>query len=81
MSDTDAPRLKRDWVGRKVRTRRELRNGMGVIPAGTVAIVTYNRSGLSLSTDPCGSCGVRVLINRVPEHDVELLPKPSGDAP
>lgn len=77
--DVETPRLKRDWVGRKVRTRRELRNGMGIIPAGTVVTVTSNHSGLSLSTDSCGSCGVRVLISKVPERDVDLLPKTSDD--
>ena len=71
--DPKLPRLKRDWVGRTVRTKRELRNGMMSIPAGTIAEVTYNRAGLELSTQPCDSCGVRIFIKRVPEHDVELL--------
>ncbi len=68
------PKLKRDWVGRKVRTRRELRNGYVTIPVGTVCTVTYNHSGLSLSTDACGACGVQCHIAKVPEHGVELLP-------
>jgi hypothetical protein len=71
--DPKKPRLKRDWVGRTVRTRRELRNGMITIPAGTIAEVTYNRAGLELSTTSCESCGVRVFIRGVAEHDVDLL--------
>jgi hypothetical protein len=68
------PRLKRDWVSRQVRTKRDLRNGNLFIPKGTVCTVTYNHSGLSLETAGCSACGVRVYITKVPEHDVELLP-------
>ena len=68
------PRLKRDWIGRKVRTLRELRNYWGMIPAGTVCAVDDNHSGLRLATEPCDHCGVKIYISRVPESDVELLP-------
>lgn len=63
-----------DWVGKRVRTRYELRNGLMVIPKGTVCEVTYARSGLSLKTEACGCCGVAVYIKRVPASDVELVP-------
>lgn len=68
------PRLKRDWIGRQVRTRVELRNGLVIIPVGTVCTVSDNHSGLRLRSEPCGSCGVRVVISKVPERDVVLLP-------
>lgn len=68
------PKLKRDWVGRQVRTKRVMRNGNVSFPAGTVCTVTYNRAGLSLETEPCGACGVRIYITKVGELDVELLP-------
>jgi len=71
--DDQRPRLMRDWVGRTVRTRRELRSGMLAIPKGTVATVTYNRAGLTLSTEPCGHCGVGIYITKVPLGDVDLL--------
>lgn len=75
MSDSvKKPKLKRDWKGRKVRTLRDLRNGWGVIPAGTVFEVRENWAGLNLLGDRCTCCGLRASINRVPEHDVELLP-------
>jgi len=74
MVATDAkPRLKRDWIGRKVRTLVELKNGYVRIPAGTVMTVTYSRAGLSLESDPCEHCGVRASVNRVSERGVELL--------
>jgi hypothetical protein len=72
--DTVALRLKGDWVGRRVRTRIELRNGNVRIPAGTVMTVEGNRSGLRLETSPCPHCGVSVYIRSVWEGDVELLP-------
>jgi len=69
------PRLKRDWVGRKVKTLRELRNGNTLVPAGTVMEVSRNHSGLWLMTDGCSHCGVRVFITKVPMSDVELMPR------
>lgn len=72
---SEIPKLKRDWVGRRVRTRRELRSGMMQIPADTILTVESNRSGLTLSTQPCEHCGVRIFVRRVPESDVELLPR------
>jgi hypothetical protein len=69
------PRLKRDWIGRKVRTRREIRNGLGSVPAGTVMNVTDNRAGLALETKKCDCCGVRFYVRRVAEADVDLLPE------
>lgn len=71
--DPKSPRLKRDWVGRMVRTKRELRNGNMTVSAGTVAKVTQYYRGLRLESEPCERCGVGVHIARVPEHDVELL--------
>lgn len=67
------PKLKRDWVGRQVRTQHVLRNGVTEIPAGTVLRVVGNRSGLKLISAPCAHCGVRVYITRVAESDVVLL--------
>lgn len=69
------PKLKRDWVGRRVQTLIELRNGWGVIPAGTVLMVDRNHAGLALISDPCDHCGLAVSIRRVPESAVELLPE------
>lgn len=69
------PKLKRDWRGRLVRTLKEMRNGWGVIPAGTVLTVDENRAGLRLSGESCATCGMQPTINRVREHDITLLPK------
>ncbi|KKN36053.1 hypothetical protein LCGC14_0777480 [marine sediment metagenome] len=76
------PKLKRDWIGRRVRALRALSHGRFVdgrshhmaIPEGKILTVTHSWNGLTLRTDPCPSCGVRLFITRVSEHDVELLP-------
>lgn len=72
-----APKLMRDWVGRKVRNNRELNNGLGRYPIGTEWRVTYNRAGLSLEADPCSCCGIQAYIRGVPLNWVDLLPRTS----
>lgn len=71
--DAKKPRLKRDWVGRRVMVQRKLRNGYVSILAGTVMMVRRNYSGLQLEGDHCGKCGIAPSITKVPEHDVRLL--------
>lgn len=68
------PKLKRDWIGRKVRALRALSNGNLAIPEGKILTVKRYWKGLTLVTDGCPNCGVRLFITRVSEHDVELLP-------
>ena len=68
-----APKLKKDWVGLKVVTLREIRNRLTIIPAGTECIVEKNYGGLRLSTKPCKCCGVGIFITKVPEEDVDII--------
>jgi hypothetical protein len=83
VAEVERPRLKREWKGRHVVTRVELRNGWGVVPAGTRMVVDENRrastrtpGSLALSTEKrCECCGLRAIINGVRELDVELLPE------
>lgn len=72
------PKLKRDWVGRQVRTLRELRNGNENIRVGTVLTVKENRGGLHLVSERCPHCGVSVYIRGVPEWHVQLLAAPDA---
>lgn len=60
--------------GRMVRTLRDLKNGWGVIPRGTIATIAGKQGGFSLQSEPCPCCGMRVSISKVPYTDVELLP-------
>jgi hypothetical protein len=72
MKNTPPPgrRLVSDWLGMRVKTTAEMRNGMTVIPAGLNATVEGISGGLILRGDPCTCCGVQVLIRRVPSSDV-----------
>jgi hypothetical protein len=65
----------RDWVGRTVRTRRELRTGQVTVPTGTVATVSHAYGGLMLLGKPCEHCGIRLRMRRVPLDAVDLLPE------
>ena len=55
------------------RTKRTLRNGMMEIPPGTVVRVDGKHGGLSLIADPCGTCGIKVSINRVQPSDIDVV--------
>jgi hypothetical protein len=62
-----------EWKGVAVRTLRELRNGVVVIPAGTICRIYRKQGGFALETDPCKCCGVRVLIGKVPFYHVSVV--------
>ncbi len=68
------PKLKRDWIGRRVRALRALSNGNLTVPPGKILTVARNWKGLELVSDPCPHCGVKIRITRVSVHSVELLP-------
>jgi len=59
--------------GLKVVSRREMRNGWAVLPAGTVFTIERKGKGLHLLSDPCPTCGIKVPISRVQPYDVDLL--------
>ena len=71
--DAGKPRLKRDWVGRRVITQAVLKNGLMEFPIGTVMEVTYSHGGLNLKSLPCPHCGVSIFIRKVSELQVRLL--------
>lgn len=68
-------KLVRDWEGKKIRTNREMRTGRMVIPAGTIATVVYCRggTGLRIESNPCGCCGVKMIIDAVSHNDVDIF--------
>ena len=67
------PKLKRDWVGLKVRTLRELRNGQHWIPTGTIFTVESGHRKAFLVSEPCPACGVRVYITQVGWDAIEVV--------
>jgi hypothetical protein len=68
---------KSDWVGRKVRLRRQVETRGGTIfPAGEVMVVDRNYGGLHLTAvQACPNCSLmfRHQVKGVSEHDVDLL--------
>ena len=72
------PRLKRDWVGRRVALRRKLvTRGGEIFEAGTVMVVKRNYGGLTLEREIlCRTCSTRWrgTVKEVSEQGVDLLP-------
>ncbi len=68
-------KLVRDWVGKRVKTVREMSNGWCTIASGTICTVdsVSGGTGLSLVSDPCSCCGVKVRISRIHATDVEVI--------
>lgn len=62
-----------DWVGKRVRSTREIRNGNGSMPTGTFYKVTYARSGLTLESEKCACCGASQYVRKVDPRDVEVV--------
>ena len=61
------------WEGRTVVATSELGNAWMVIPSGTYCVVKRKYKGLSLETDPCPECGVRLKISEVPYSNLDLV--------
>ncbi len=76
------PRLKRDYKGRSVRTRVEMKNGWGIVPAGAIAVInTQGPKGSSLLFEPCTCCGLRAIVTAVQPTDIEfVVPGAATDA-
>ena len=75
MNSKEQPRLKRDWIGRNVRTLRVIATSIVEIPAGTVMEVVGNHGGLDLKAPACPGCGIRPFVRKVAAYDVVLLAK------
>lgn len=76
-----APKLKRDWGGRLVRTVRTLENAWAAVPAGSLArIQDHTRTGSKLKFAPCGCCGVRPRMTHVDPRAFEFVRPAAGAA-
>mgnify|MGYP001607314169 CR=1 FL=1 len=67
--------------GSKVITLRELRNGVDIIPKGSIGEVKRRYAGLELYFENrCEHChfGTRVWITRVEPYNVELIEAGTG---
>lgn len=76
------PKLKREYKGRAVRTTREMTNGWGTIPAGSVAEIEYQSpKGSSLVFEACACCGLTATISHVPADAIEFIEPVDGGKP
>ena len=64
------------WIGKKVRTLREMRNGWVIIPVGTILKIRRKYQGFTLeAVEICPHCkiGNRLDISRVSPEALELV--------
>lgn len=72
-------RLKKasELAGKRVRTLRELSNGLGTIPAGTIGTITNGRhvrdGKLNFEADKCECCGFAFRVSGLSYTDLELI--------
>ena len=75
----ERPKLKRDWIGLKMKSLRQIETRGGIIfPAGMTFEVTGNRGGLRLSAiKVCRRCKMsyRHFVTGVSERDVVIIGK------
>ncbi len=69
-------RLKRDWVGALVESKRPIANGCAELPAGTKWRVSRHYRGLEMKSMPCIKCGISLFVTRVSQDSVVYLGHP-----
>ena len=57
------PKRKSDWAGNYVRSRIELGNRLGNLPAGTIFKVRRNCVIMELESAPCSCCGFKLRVS------------------
>ena len=65
-----------NWIGRKVKTLRELQNGNVVIPKGFVLVISRKHGGFGLeAVETCDKCGIgrKIYITKVQPTALELI--------
>jgi len=62
----------RDLIGLRVRSTRSLGNKLGRMPEGAIFTIKKKWGGLTLESDPCHHCGIKLRIANVDPRDVEF---------
>ncbi len=57
------PKRKKDWADNYVRSRVELGNRLGKLPAGTIYKVRRNCVIMELESVPCACCGFKLRVS------------------
>ena len=66
------------WLGREVRNLKAIGNASATLPPCTKFTVTRKYSGLSIQSESCPECGVRVNIRKVWYRDLEIWENEAG---
>lgn len=66
------------WKGKKAVSNREIRNGWGALPAGTVFTITDKNRGFSVRSKPCSCCGFSLQVTKVPHGCLTLVEAPDA---
>lgn len=68
------PKLKRDYKGGTIRTKHDVQNGWGVIPAGTIATISHQSpKGSTIRVPRCECCGLQAHVSRVDAETFEFV--------
>lgn len=57
----------------RFKTTRVLRSGMCIIPAEALCVIDDKRSGVTILTEKCTTCGVQGVMSKVSPSDIELV--------
>jgi hypothetical protein len=60
------------FFNKKVILLEDLENALGTLTQGSIAKITYKRSGFTIKSPLCRCCGISITISRVPPHQVDL---------
>lgn len=63
----------KEFIGRKVKSLRPMKNGLYRFPAGMTFTIQRKQGGFELLSDPCPHCGIRATVNKVQPHDVVFV--------
>ena len=68
------PKLRRDWIGKKARLRRDVGNRGGVnAQAGSIVTVVRIYRGAEIEMPRCECCKVKYTVSRVDWWDLEYI--------
>ena len=63
----------KEFIGRKVKSIRALKNGLYRFPAGMVFTIQRKQGGFELLSDPCPHCGIQASVSKVEPQAVEFV--------
>lgn len=68
------PRLCRELEGREVVLTRDITTGRMVIPAGSIARISYavGWTRITIVNDACACCGVQIIVARLSWSDLRV---------